>query len=213
MRILGRFILPVLLAFPAAGIAHPHAWIELRMQLVFDAEGRVTALRQSWELDTFYSLIVLEQIQAEAPGDTLTEKLEHFGGEMLRQAADYNYMTELRADDEPVPLNRARSHTLERVDNRLHLHFELPLPEPLDPAAVSLSYAVFDPTFYIQINHADNGVTFQGADGRCQHVLHPPDPSQAAIDRAARMDLDASEDPELGQHFAERTEIQCTSAS
>ncbi|MBO6784440.1 MAG: DUF1007 family protein, partial [Alphaproteobacteria bacterium] len=35
--------------------AHPHVWIDLRSQLVFDGDGRMQGLEIDWTFDELYS--------------------------------------------------------------------------------------------------------------------------------------------------------------
>lgn len=211
MQMLRIAILIWLLALPCLGLAHPHAWIDLRVQVLFDDNGQVTALEQSWDLDAMYSLVVLEQIQEEGVGDSLEEKIENFSREMIRQASEYDYMTQLRSGGEPVAAGAVRDHDLEQVDGRLRLSFVLPLVEPMDPAAHALSYAVFDPTFYIEITH--DAVELRGASADCRYDIRQPEPTDEMRERALMIDEEDTVDENLGQHFAERTEIRCASSS
>ena len=47
------------LGFCAASLnpawAHPHVWVTARAQMMFDASGKVTALRHFWTFDEAYS--------------------------------------------------------------------------------------------------------------------------------------------------------------
>ncbi|MBM3523971.1 MAG: DUF1007 family protein, partial [Alphaproteobacteria bacterium] len=47
-----RFALWLFCAFaslaPVAAWAHPHSWIDIEVEVLFDGEGRVRALRQDW---------------------------------------------------------------------------------------------------------------------------------------------------------------------
>lgn len=213
MRTHSVALLLMLLTLPGLALSHPHAWIDLRMQVLFDDSGRITALEQSWELDTMYSLVVLEQIQEESVGESLDEKFENFSRDMIRQLAKYDYMTRLRSAGKPVDVLAARDYRLEQVGGQLRLHFVLPLAEPLNPKVDPLSYAVFDPTFYIKVTHSRDGVQLRGASTHCRYDIKQPQPAAEVRERAGMLDKDEQTDSELGRHFAEHTEIRCTPAS
>ena len=51
--------------------AHPHIFIDTGIETIFDAQGRVTALRISWTYDDFYSLISIEDRGLDPDGDSV----------------------------------------------------------------------------------------------------------------------------------------------
>ena len=40
--------------------AHPHIFVDTKLEVLVDAEGRLTHLRITWAYDEFYSLLVTE---------------------------------------------------------------------------------------------------------------------------------------------------------
>lgn len=202
-------LLCLTLAMPIAR-AHPHAWIDLRISVVFDEQDRVTALRQVWRIDPFYSLVLVEEMAEEAEGDTMEEKMTDIGNRMIDNLGPYDYFTEVRHGEQRVRGATVSEHRLQRNQGRLELHFTLNLETPLDPAAGTLHYAVFDPSYYIEILHdPDAAVTLQGASERCGLHIVQPRPDPAVVARAAALDAGQTGEPGLGRHFTERAEVRC----
>ncbi|OOG25573.1 hypothetical protein B1C78_06580 [Thioalkalivibrio denitrificans] len=190
--------------------AHPHAWIDLRVSVIFDAQGHVTALRQAWLIDPFYSLVLMEEMAEDAIGDTLEEKMEDIGTRMITNLGPYDYFTEIRHGDTRIRGATASDHRLDRNRGRLELSFTLNLEKPLDPVADTFEYAVFDPSYFIEILHDDNAaVALEGASESCSLRIIEPRPDPAMIARAAALDVNQTAEPGLGRHFTERTEIRC----
>ena len=83
--------------------------------------------------------------------------------------------------------------------------------KPLDPTVSPVDYMVFDPTYYIEMLHAEGGGAIQlsGAGADCKYVLTPPNPDPNAVGLAASLDKTQSAGNELGQLFAERVTIRC----
>ena len=79
-----RLAAVALLCFAMSGLAHahPHGWIDLRMRLVVDDEGRLTGLHQSWRMDPFYSLVVLEELGQAGGEGGLEAALDQLGSEI-----------------------------------------------------------------------------------------------------------------------------------
>ncbi|WPL17064.1 ABC-type uncharacterized transport system, periplasmic component [Thiorhodovibrio winogradskyi] len=93
-------ILVVLLSLPA--LAHPHAWIDLRVRVMANAAGEVTGLYQEWLFDPYYSQIVLEDVGSEAKAATKDAWLAAIATKILKNLADYHYFTSVEQGDEPV---------------------------------------------------------------------------------------------------------------
>jgi ABC-type uncharacterized transport system substrate-binding protein len=196
----------------AAGYAqaHPHAWIDLRVSVVFNEQGQVTALRQAWLIDPFYSLVLMEEMAEDAVGDTLDEKMADIGNRMITNLGPYDYFTEIYHGDTRIRGATASEHRLDRNRGRLELSFTLNLPVPLSPAEATFTYAVFDPSYYIEILHdPDGAVALEGASERCGLRIEPPRPDPALVARAAALDANQTAEPGLGRHFTERAEVTC----
>lgn len=188
---------------PAA--AHPHVWIDLRGTVVLDAQGRVTAIEQEWLFDPFYTVFATEGLSGAE--DALTS----LARENLGNLRSHDYFTEVRADGAKAPLGTVSVFESELRGGRLWMRFVVPLVTAIDPTKRVLTYAVFDPTYYIEILHLeDYVVAFRGAGASdCSGYIVPPSPSTEAVMLAQAMDRDAAPDNMLGGIFAERVEVSC----
>ncbi len=193
-------------AGPAA--AHPHAWIDLRSSLILDSEGRIVAIEQEWLFDTFYTIFLTEDLDREAGEAAAYAGLAHRAMGNLR---DYDYFTVVRADGEKIPLNSVEDAASELRGSRLWLRFQVPLARPVDPRTEQLEYAVYDPTYYIEILHMKGDVVaFRGPDaGSCLGEILPPDPDPEIVSLAQALDRNAEADSTLGALFAERVRVSC----
>ncbi len=214
-RIARRLLLGLLLLLPVCAVhAHPHAWIDLRVTVFFNGDGHIAGLHQAWLIDPFYSLVLMEEMAEEARGDTLDEKMADIGNRMITNLEPYAYFTEISHGEKRIAGTTVSEYTLARNRGRLELSFTLNLKEPLDPAEAPLTYAVFDPGYWIEILHdPDVAVALEGASERCGLRIIQPRPDPALIARAAALGADQEAEPGLGRHFTERGEIRCDPAS
>ena len=193
--------------------AHPHGWIDIRTEVLVDTDGRVTGLRQAWLFDELYSAFILDEFAAEGLSreDGLARLLE----EDITALAPFDYFTRVEVADEAVDLGAARAYANGVADGRIWLRFDLPLAEPVDPAAHGLRYAVFDPTYYIEIRHRGDAPVALGEPlaGRCEVTVVEPDPPAEIVSFAAMLDRNAEDDDGLGVHFAQWVELACAPAS
>lgn len=206
-----------LLCLAASGLAqaHPHGWIDLRMRLVVDDEGRLTGLHQSWRMDPFYSLVVLEELGQAGGEGGLEAALDQLGGEIRDNLVPHGYYTELRLGDDKLTFDPVNDYTVLERGGRVEFIFLLPLADPRSLAGRTLSYQVFDPTYYIEMVHEDDdGAPAEaslrvGGELDCETRIHQPSPDPELVMRAAMLDVDDEAEPGLGRHFAETGEVTC----
>ncbi|MFC2992755.1 DUF1007 family protein [Halomonas tibetensis] len=195
--------------------AHPHGWIDLRMRLVVDDDGQLTGLHQSWRMDPFYSLVVLEELGQVGDDGGLDAALDQLGIEIRDNLVPYGYYTELTLAGEKLSFDEVNDYTVLERGGRVEFIFLLPLAEPQPLAGQTLRYQVFDPTYYIEMVHeeenrepADDALLVGGALA-CETRIRPADPDPEKVMQAAMLDVDDAAEPGLGRHFAETGEVTC----
>lgn len=190
--------------------AHPHAWIDLRSGVILNGDGKIEALTLEWRFDEFYSAFVLEDIAR--AGEVTDEALQTLVQENMVSLRDYNYFVEAQYDGEPVALGDARDGTMVEKNKRLVMRFVVTLAEPVDPKARDFEYAVYDPSYYVEILHVENDlvtVTGPGA-GNCLAMIKSPDPDAEAVGLAASLGKNEQGPPGIGRLFAEVVAVTCT---
>jgi ABC-type uncharacterized transport system substrate-binding protein len=209
----------VLLLVTAGGVspayAHPHAWIDLGMRLVFDDRGRLEALHQAWRLDPFSSLVILEELGQAPGGDGLDAGLDRLGAEMRDNLSGHGYFTELHHGEVEVALGEVEEYTVMARGERVEFVFLLPLEAPLSLEGETLRYRVFDPSYYLEVVHeaGDDGPSPEalriGEMPGCETRILPADPDPERVAEAARLDVDDTAPEGLGRYFAETGEVRC----
>lgn len=211
MRILLAIML-VLAPFAAAR-AHPHGWIDIRTEVLTDDAGRITALRQAWLFDEMYSAFMLDDFEHEGLGrDEGLARLLH---QDVAALAPYDYFTRVEVAGERAGVGEVRAYANGVAAGRIWFRFELPLAEPVEPMTAELRYAVFDPSYYIEIlHHGDAPVELPDPLAeRCDARVIEPDPPGEIVSFAAMLDRSADSDDGLGRHFAQWVELACAPPS
>ncbi len=174
-----------------------------------DDAGRVEALRQAWLFDEFYSAFMLDDF-AQA-GLEREEGL----GELLRQdveaLAPFDDFTRVEVTGEPQEFDAVRAYANGVARGRIRFRFELPLAEPVDPTGSELRYAVFDPTYQIELLHqGEPRVRLPRAlAGRCAVEVIAPDPPAESVSLAAMLERTEEAWDGLGAQVAEWVELRC----
>ncbi|GAA4338338.1 DUF1007 family protein [Pigmentiphaga soli] len=201
----------LLLGWAAAGAAwaHPHAWIDVRSTVVVSPAGMVAAIEEEWLFDELYTTYVVEEM---AGGRAPTaEVAAGFAGQVIENLGPYGYFTKVAADGRPVALAPVTQYHSEMRGDRLVLRFTARLAQPVDPARHAFSYAIYDPTYFIEMKHdANSPPALRGSEpGRCRLDVRQPRPDPRAAARAFAMDRGAPADDTLGRLFAERVVMAC----
>jgi len=189
--------------------AHPHVWIDLRSTVVLNAVGRVTAVEQQWLFDPLYTVFAIEGLPSSPPAQA--KLLRSLATINLQRMHSHEYFTEVRVGGTKAALGVVSDFDSELRGGRLWMRFVVPLITPIDPISHNVEFAVYDPTYYIEILHLrDDVISFRGGKaGGCYGQIVPPNPTTEAIVLARAMDRDALPDATLGKVFAERVQIKC----
>ena len=189
--------------------AHPHVWIDLRSTVVLDDAGRITAIEQQWLFDPLYTVFATDELTTKTSKPA--EALRALAARNLRELHSLDYFTVVRVGNAKATFGKVSEFSSELRQGRLWMHFVVPLATPIDPTSQRVEFAVYDPSYYIEILHLqDDAIAFRGGrSGNCHGHVVPPNPSTEAVYLAAAMDRGATPDITLGKLFAERVEITC----
>lgn len=193
-----------LLLGPAAAQAHPHAWVEIETVVQADASGAIAGLRVAWTFDPLYSAYAISGFGTSQDG------LDALATETIANLVDYAYFAEVWNDDAPVAFAPVTDYATTFIDGQWRLEFVLPFAAPHDPGDLPIRYAIYDPTYFVEIRHAagDGAVAFD-AGLNCRYALTPPNPSPEMTALAAALDRGRRAEGPIGRAFAEQATIRC----
>lgn len=202
-------MLVCLTAAPAA--AHPHAWIDIAVQVLFDKDGRISGLREIWLFDEYYTAFAMEEFVGKKKRVPTQADVDVFVRRAVGNLKEYAYFTEVRSGDAPVALGTVTKVSGELRLSRLVMTFVVPLQAPFDVSEAPLTYAVFDPSYYIEMLHIENenAIRLDNAPKGCRFHKAKPNPTFEAYSLAAAADTTAEPSESLGALFAERVTIEC----
>ena len=193
-----------MIAAPTGAAAHPHAWIDVAVTLMFDQAGQVTGLRQTWLFDPAYSAFATN-------GLTDPDSLAELSRGNLENLTEFNYFTDVEAAGNTISLGTARALDTTVADGRLRMVFEVPFAEPVAVATEPLIYAIYDPTYFVEMLHVPTApaITYDGAPAGCGHQLAAAEPDLETTLFASSLGTDESGGTGLGKLFAETVTVLC----
>ena len=148
IRVAGLAALALAWSEPAA--AHPHVWIDARATLRFEA-GAITAVAMRWRFDEVFSDFIIGDYDRNGDGAFDVEETQLVDQEAFSALSDLDWLTHLRVDEVAMKLLAYRDFTITAENGIVTYGFELPLPEPLDPAGKDVTLGVYDDSFYIDV--------------------------------------------------------------
>ena len=198
-------------AAPRTALAHPHAWIDIKVKVLFDKKGRLYALQETWIFDPLYTAFAFDGLEKDKNGTPSQQAVDALSKENFTNIQDFHYLTTVKSGGKSIAFAPAHDLKSSYVKDRLQMTFTLPLETPLDPTVAPVDYLIYDPTYYIEMLHAQDGsaITLSGAGEDCRHALTPPNPNPETVAFAASLDRTQSGGDGLGKLFAERVTIRC----
>jgi ABC-type uncharacterized transport system substrate-binding protein len=175
----------LLLATPINADAHPHVFVDARAEIVFDGAGQITAIRNSWTFDEAFSAYAKQGLKRLANGRLTPESLEALARVNIHSLALYKFFTYQRRAGKLEPVGVGEGQKLSDDGERLTLTFTVMPPQPIDPASGPLTFAVYDPEYFVAMSFVkDHPIRLVGAPAVCKQSLFTPTgltPAAAAL--------------------------------
>jgi ABC-type uncharacterized transport system substrate-binding protein len=205
------FLLPV---HPAD--AHPHVWITMRSDVVFNDKAEISGIAVEWTFDDAYTQMALDGLDTNGDGVYSQSELEPLTQENLKSLKDYNYFVMPRVNGKVVAINDPQEYGQIYSNGKLELHFTVPLATPVNPRTAEFFYKIYDPEFFIAMDYVEEdpvGVVGEMPQG-C-HLEVKPVVSDQQLDQTRQMlstkgtDWKPPEDEDFGGMFAQPTLVMC----
>lgn len=193
---------------PQAAQAHPHVWVTMKSELVYDSGGQLTAVKQIWTFDDAFSAYALQGMDKQKDGTYGDDVLKPLAEVNVTSLKEYNYFVTGKTATAKVAFKDPVDYFLTYADEMLTLHFTLPLAKPV-PAKGTLSLEIYDPTVFVSFSFAEKEpVRLAGAPGGCtQQVISPEPPPSAQLSEAFFSSLSSAST--YGAQFADKITVKC----
>jgi ABC-type uncharacterized transport system substrate-binding protein len=200
----------VLAASSAA--AHPHVWVVAKSSVIYGPDGSVVGVRHSWVFDDMYSAFATQGLDQKTKGEFTREELESLAKENVESLKDFDFFTFAKLDGKKAVFTDPRDYYLEfnSKDTVLTLNFVLPLKSPVK--AKSLSFEVFDPSYFVDFQFAEKDpLALDGAPAGCEVNLgKPQEMTKEMAMRLAEIPPDAQiPENSFGAAFANKILVKC----
>lgn len=170
----------ILAALSGPALAHPHVWVAAREEVLFDAQGRVEAIRHIWTFDEMYSAFAVQGLGKDGQPPT-REELAPLAKTNVESLAEFQYFTAVKTGPTYQEFGEPRDYSLEADAQKIvTLRFTLPLKTPIS-AHKPLTFMVYDPTYFVSIElEKKDPVILKNPPSGCSMSTIKPEPLSAS---------------------------------
>ena len=149
-------------AFVVTGAAaHPHVFVDAKATILFDGQGRISAVANTWEFDEAFTAFAVSGLDGDGDGKLSASELAPLAKVNIDSLKEYDYFTYLLAGDSKHGFVTPTQYHLEYHGDRLTLFFTLPLKDPV-PVDGTVAVEIFDPEYFVAFTFVeDNPVALQ----------------------------------------------------
>ena len=197
-------------AFPAA--AHPHVFVDARIEVNIAADGTVKSIANVWRFDDAFSSMVVMDFDKNGDHKLETSELDVLSSTILKNTGDYNWFQSVTANGKEVKLVAPGRMMAEMRDGQLLVLFKIRPAQPLKLAG-KLTFGIYDPTFYTAITfQKDSDLVLHDLPKDCTSSVYRPDPDKVLAGNpqmATEAFFANPKNNDVGKLFATRLELTC----
>lgn len=154
-RLFPLLLLLSLLAPAPQVLAHPHSFVECRLEAVFDENG-LAGFQQHWTMDPMLTLLIMEIVDQDGDFQISPEEVQIVHDESFVHIGEYGYFTDIRIDGAPFEIKVVRDFTAHVRDGKLIYEFFVPCRVDALAEVKEVKVAVYDPSFYAFVLYVED---------------------------------------------------------
>ncbi|MEX6505485.1 DUF1007 family protein [Jiella sp. M17.18] len=208
------------LAGATAAAAHPHVFVDARMQIIGDKSGHLVAIRNIWWMDELFSASVIPDFDANANGRLDSDELKAVGKQVKQSIAEWSYYTFLShgADDIAMQPPGDFDVIYSPSKGKLLFTFTMKPKHPVDLTKEAVTFSVYDKTYFVAFDFPDEGrFELKNLPDKCRKQFVVPSPDDEAkrwMSSIAQFNSDQtvptpSDGVDFSKVLATRLELDC----
>ncbi|MFT6674900.1 MAG: ABC-type uncharacterized transport system substrate-binding protein [Sulfitobacter sp.] len=206
-----------LLAAPPLA-AHPHIFIDTGLTLAFDRDGRLARVKVTWVYDTFYSLLITEDMALDPDFDGVLSaaELDRLTGFDMKWQDGFNGDLEVLQGGQRLPLSGPHEVTAAFAEGRITTTHWRDVG-PVQALGAGYEIRPFDATYYTAYDMT-LPIRFTGTQA-CTARVQMPDMSgnlSALLNELSTLDADTTPQdaglPDIGERLAQKVRVTCAAS-
>ena len=207
-RLLPVVMLLAAALLPRAAEAHPHVWVTMKTEVVYGADGKLTALKQAWTFDDAFTAFALQGLDKQKDGTYGDDVLKPLAEVNVTSLKEYDYFVRGKTATGKLAFKDPVDYYLTYENELLTLHFTLPLAKPIAVKGAA-TIEIYDPTVFVSFSFADKEpVKMVAAPAGCtQEVTSPEPPPSSTLNESFFAGLTSGST--YGAQFADKITVKC----
>jgi ABC-type uncharacterized transport system substrate-binding protein len=202
-----------LMLAPLPALAHPHIFVEARMEVLSTDDGTISELRNVWRFDEMFSSSVLLDFDKNTDLKLDDKELAELGEVMRTSLEDFHYFTTITQDGKTIPIAKPDVIHVSYQDQQVLVFFAVKPKEPVHLKG-SMTFGIYDPSLYTAVDFPSDGdlVAEGKAFGACKRMVVRPDPDEVIAENKNSLTDAFFNDPtgtDMTKLFATRLEVTC----
>lgn len=150
LSLLSRIILVALGLFASMAFAHPHVFVDAKVQVLFDEKG-FSGIKNHWVYDEIYSAAMIASVDSDGDGTFSAQEGEKLKSTILGDLEKMNYFNYVQWGSDFLKVEELQKFRASVVNRRLVLDFIVIFSVPVGNDYSMLVAVVADPTNYVQV--------------------------------------------------------------
>ena len=193
-------------------MTHPHVFAEAKLSLVLKPNGTVQKLTHVWVFDDVFSSTVLVEFDTDQDLKLSEAELREVQNTIVESIGEYNYFQTIKSNGAEIKMARPPNLTARMDDQTLVISFDSS-PEKILPLHGTVSFGIYDPTFYTAIDFVEDAdMKAPALPAGCTSKVVRPDPEEAMAQNQKNLTeafFQTTDPANLSQLFATRLEVTC----
>jgi ABC-type uncharacterized transport system substrate-binding protein len=199
---------------PASALAHPHVMVDANLEIVRNAAGEVTELRNVWRFDELFSTTVVMDYDANGNNVLEPEELAEVSKTVTKSISEEDFFTEVRLGNDSVEFVAPAEIMVDYVDGQILMLFAVNFAKPVNTSAAQFRVSVADPTYYVAFELAgEAAVQVSGNGAGCGVEVVVPDYDKLMSQNQASLTEQFFNNPEnadLGDDWMTWVNLKCS---
>jgi len=191
-----------------AARAHPHVYVTMKSEVIYDAEGRMTGIRHHWTFDDMFSSYATQGLESKEKGVFTREELQSLAEVNVTSLKDFDFFTQGKLNGKTAEFQLPVDYFLDMTDQLLTLHFTLPLKTPVQAKDIDLE--IYDPSYFVAFEFAEKEpITLKGAPAGCKLTTAKLGDATKSMTLSESLFARPDQNTQIGAQFANKIAVKC----
>ena len=136
--------------FSFLSFAHPHVFIDNRIEIVFNEEG-LEGFNHEWTFDEMFSSTIIQEFDLNADGEFGEEEIKKVEEGAFSNLEEYDYFTDIKINGNRFKIQSVKDFYAKIDSGVMVYEFFIPCKVTANIENQEVIVSVFDPTYFVQV--------------------------------------------------------------